>query len=100
MLITHIYEVFPLLCSDCGGQMRLIAFLTHSADIRQTLDLIGMGSQPQHIAPSRGPPLQDVGNAQIGEGAAFERDGTLQRFTHPTTVSLSGSIGNWVRRRF
>jgi hypothetical protein len=32
MLIARIYEVFPLLCPLCGGQMRLIAFITHSAD--------------------------------------------------------------------
>ena len=34
VLIARIYEVFPLLCPKCGGQMRLIAFITHSADIR------------------------------------------------------------------
>ena len=33
VLIARIYEVFPLLCPMCGGQMRLIAFITHSADI-------------------------------------------------------------------
>ena len=27
-LIARIYEVFPLLCPMCGGQMRLIAFIT------------------------------------------------------------------------
>ena len=34
VLIARIYEVFPLLCPQCGGQMRIIAFITHSADIR------------------------------------------------------------------
>jgi hypothetical protein len=34
VLIARIYEVFPLLCPLCGGQMRIIAFITHSADIR------------------------------------------------------------------
>jgi hypothetical protein len=28
VLIARIYEVFPLLCPMCGGQMRLIAFIT------------------------------------------------------------------------
>jgi hypothetical protein len=28
VLIARIYEVFPLLCPLCGGQMRLIAFIT------------------------------------------------------------------------
>jgi len=40
-LIARIYEVFPLLCPMCGGQMRIIASITHSADIRQILDHIG-----------------------------------------------------------
>ncbi|MBK6649140.1 MAG: hypothetical protein IPG42_05150 [Betaproteobacteria bacterium] len=34
VLIALIYEVFPLVCPVCGGQMRVIAFSTHSADIR------------------------------------------------------------------
>jgi len=34
VLIARIYEVFPLLCPKCGGQMRLIAFITEGrADI-------------------------------------------------------------------
>jgi len=39
--IARIYEVFPLLCPPCGGQMRIIAFITHSADIGQILEHIG-----------------------------------------------------------
>ena len=35
VLIARICEVFPLRCPLCGEQMRLIAFITLSADIRQ-----------------------------------------------------------------
>ena len=35
VLIATIYEVFPLLCPLCGGQMRLIAFITEGTQIRQ-----------------------------------------------------------------
>lgn len=28
VLMARIYEVFPLLCPICGGQMRIIAFIT------------------------------------------------------------------------
>jgi hypothetical protein len=31
-LIAWIYEVFPLLCLHCGGQMRLIAFFNDGAE--------------------------------------------------------------------
>jgi hypothetical protein len=52
VLIARIYEVLPLLCPICGGQMRLIAFITHSADIGQILDHIGVESEPPHITPA------------------------------------------------
>lgn len=68
VLIARIYEVFPLVCSICGGQMRIIAFITRSADIRQILDHIGVGAEPPRITPARGPPLWDGCDAQMGEG--------------------------------
>ena len=71
-LIAHIYEFFLLLCPLCGGQMRLIALITHSADIRQILEHIGADSEPPHIAPARGPPLWDDYDAQVGAGADSE----------------------------
>ena len=37
----------PLL--RCGGQMRIIAFITHSADIRHILEQIGVACEPPHI---------------------------------------------------
>jgi hypothetical protein len=72
-LIARIYEVFPLLCPICGGQMRLIAFITESVQIRQILEHIGVDSQPPHIAPARGPPLwDDCSDAQMDDGAQIE----------------------------
>ena len=44
VLIARIYEVFPLLCPKCGGQMRLIAFITEGTQIRRILDHIGVDS--------------------------------------------------------
>ncbi len=57
VLMARIYEVFPLLCPLCGGQMRIIAFITYVADIRQILELIGAETEPPRITPARGPPL-------------------------------------------
>ena len=74
VLIARVYEVFPLLCPMCGGQMRLIAFITHRADILQILNHIGVESDPPHIAPARGPPLWEGCDAQVGEGADVEPD--------------------------
>ena len=33
VLTARIYDVFPLLCPLCGGQMRLIAFITEGTQI-------------------------------------------------------------------
>jgi hypothetical protein len=73
-LIASIYEVFPLLCPKCGEQMRLIAFITNSADIRQVLEHIGIDSEPPRIAPARGPPLWEDCDAQTDDGAHIEPD--------------------------
>ena len=77
MLIARIYEVFPLLCPMCGGQMRLIAFITEGTQIRKILDHIGVDSEPPHISPARGPPLWDDCDAQTVEGVAVEPDWDL-----------------------
>ena len=75
VLIARIYEIFPLLCPLCGGQMRIIAFITHSADIRQILNHIGADSEPPHISLARGPPLwDDEGDAQMGDGVQTQPD--------------------------
>jgi hypothetical protein len=67
-LIARIYEVLPLLCPLCGGQMRLMTFFTHSGEIRQIFDHIGVHSESSNIAPSRGPPLWDACDAPVGQG--------------------------------
>jgi hypothetical protein len=72
VLIARIYEVFPLLCPLCGGQMRLIAFITEGTQIRKILDHIGVDAEPPHIAPARGPPLWEECDAQMGDGAQIE----------------------------
>jgi hypothetical protein len=56
MLITRIYETFPLACPVCGATMRIIAFITETAPIHQILDHIGEPHQPPPIHPPRGPP--------------------------------------------
>ena len=72
VLIARIYEVFPLLCPLCGGQMRLIAFITEGTQIRRILDHIGVDSEPPHISPARGPALWDDCDAQMDDGAQIE----------------------------
>ncbi len=73
VLIARIYEVLPLLCPKCGGQMRLIAFITEATQIRKILDHIGVDPEPPRISPARGPPLwDDCSDAQSDDGAQIE----------------------------
>ena len=79
VLIARIYEVFPLLCPLCSGQMRLIAFITEGVQIRRILDHIGVDSEPPHISPARGPPLWEDCDAHVGEGIAPDPDWATDR---------------------
>ena len=47
--------------------MRIIAFITHSGDIRHILEHIGAETKPPRTTPARGPPQWDDGDAQAGE---------------------------------
>jgi len=80
MLIARIYEVFPLVCPICAGQVRLIAFITDGAEVRKVLDHIGADSQAPRITPARGPPLWDDCDAPVGKGveAQPEWDASIQ----------------------
>jgi len=67
-LIARIYEVFPLLCPTCCGQMRTISFITFSADIHKILEHIGGDAEAPRITPARGPPRWDGCGAQKSQG--------------------------------
>ena len=50
--IKKIYEVDPLCCPKCGGEMKIISFINEFLIIRQILEHLGLWSQK----PSRDPP--------------------------------------------
>ena len=52
-LIRRIYEVDPLICSECGGDMRIIAFLLDPAVVRKILAHVA-----QRPSRSRAPPIR------------------------------------------
>ena len=41
-LIKKIYEVDPLICPKCGGQMRIIAFIEDYKIVKKILDYLGI----------------------------------------------------------
>ncbi len=56
MLLARLYEIFPLTCTHCGGEVRLIAFVTEAVPIREILEHIGEPTKPPRIHPPRAPP--------------------------------------------
>jgi hypothetical protein len=58
-LLARIYEVLPLLCPSCGGQMRILAFLTDPPTVRSILVHLDLPHRPPPVPPARGPPQGD-----------------------------------------
>jgi hypothetical protein len=59
VLLARIYEALPLLCPACGGQMRILAFLTDPPTVAAVLLHLEMSHAPPPISPARGPPQGD-----------------------------------------
>jgi hypothetical protein len=55
-LMARVGEEFPLECPACGGDIRLISFITEPGAIRKILTHLGEPLQPPPISPARGPP--------------------------------------------
>ncbi len=68
----------------CGGQMRIIAFITLSTDVHNILEHIGVEPEAPRITLARRPPLWDEGGAQeTGEGVEAELDWDLANQSPP-----------------
>ena len=52
-LIQKIYEVDPLICPQCHGNMRIIAFIEDAALIQVILKHLGLWETKNHDPPSR-----------------------------------------------
>ncbi len=50
------YEIFPLVCTRCGGEVEIISFITEAPTVRAILTRIGEPSEAPPISPRRGPP--------------------------------------------
>ena len=55
-LMARVGEEFPLECTNCGGDIRLIAFITEPGPIRKILTHLGEPLEPPPVSPCRGPP--------------------------------------------
>jgi len=55
-LMARVGEEFPLQCPGCGGDIRLISFITEPGPIRRILTHLGDPLEPPPVSPARGPP--------------------------------------------
>ena len=67
MLLARNSEVLPLLCPKCGGEMKIIAFITEAMVIREILGHLGEPTSPPGLLPARGPPLWEMTGIEPGE---------------------------------
>jgi len=66
MLLARLFKSLPLVCPNCGGDMRIVAFITEVAPVRRILDPIGEPAEPPRISPARGPPAWDDPPVDLG----------------------------------
>jgi hypothetical protein len=64
-LMARLDEEFPLECPACGGDIRLIAFITEPGPIRKILTHLGEPLEPPPVSPARGPPTDWGELAQV-----------------------------------
>jgi hypothetical protein len=72
-LLARVGEAFPLTCPNCGGDIRLISFITAPGPIRKILTNLGEPLEPPHVSPARGPPVDWSELAQSQGAGEFEQ---------------------------
>jgi len=77
--IKKIYEIDPLRCPQCGGEMRIISFIHQFSVIKKILEHLGLWE----VDHSRGPPQN--------EKLVYESldDGWFREFINETTTVIS-----------
>ena len=51
-MIRKVYEVDPLLCPSCGGQMKIICFIEDPATIDKIIRHLKLSFQAERLPPS------------------------------------------------
>jgi hypothetical protein len=67
LLLSRVYEVFPLVCPRCGGGMQIIALITDAGAVYDILTHLGEPTLPPRLIRARAPPLWEMQGATLGE---------------------------------
>ena len=72
VLLARIYDVLPLLCPACGGEMRILAFLTDPPVVSAILLHLDLPHKPPPLSPAREPPQGDLLTELLDQTPAFD----------------------------
>ena len=68
-LLARIYEVLPLLCPVCGGEMQISSFITLPSTVEHILLHLDLPHRPPRVSPARGPPQAEL---DLDQSPAFD----------------------------
>lgn len=68
-LLARIYEVLPLLCPACGGEMRIVSFITLPSTVERILLHLDLPHRAPRVSPARGPPQAEL---DLDQSPAFD----------------------------
>jgi hypothetical protein len=74
VFLARLYGVLPFLCPGCGGEMRILAFLTDPPVVSCILLHLDLHHLPPPLSPARGPPQGDFLFDQTAACDATEAD--------------------------
>mgnify|MGYP001823044201 FL=1 len=92
-LLVRVYEVHPLRCPSCHGQMRILSFLTDPAVVRPILRHLHIPEHPPPVAPARAPPQTEL--LALDPPSPWDQGGAAATGRDPFDQSLPGDDGTW-----
>jgi hypothetical protein len=95
-LLARVYEVHPLRCPACHGEMRILAFLTDPGVVRPILRHLRIPEHPPPISPARAPPQTEL--LALDPPSPWDPGSQGKHATpghDPFDQSLPGDDGTW-----
>ena len=99
--MARVGEEFPFACPGCGGDIRLIAFITEPGPIRKILAHLGEPLEPPPVSPARGPPADWGELVQVHDDRAIFQatDRRTARDRHPQPLTGSHATVRTAREK-
>jgi len=101
MLLVRIFEINPLVCPGCGGEMKIIAFVTEGQPIGRILQHIGEPDHAPAISPARDPPIYcaEIDQTQYWDDNAANLPNRLNRHVLPEHATDFYVLQNLIKQK-